>query len=195
MWILKISVGIVLLHKFGVLFLSFFLFLKRHLFINNHILVVLWLWILDGLYLLFTGIIRHVLLSVLLILSIFLFFLFRSSIAFRYLISLILFLFFLLSRSYIDWFNWERGLLLLTLIWLAFILIILHVVFLLVAIHVHLLDIVDGCVVVLPCSFFILLSLFDLLIIAFILFDFRLNVSSSVYLLILILLFQLLIFI
>ena len=71
----------------------------------------------------------------------------------------------------------------------------MHVVFLLVAIHVHLLDIVDGCVVVLPCSFFILLSLFDLLIIAFILFDFRLNVSSSVYLLILILLFQLLIFI
>ena len=50
----------------------------------------------------FTGIIRHVLFSVLLILSVFLFFLFRSSIAFRYLISLILFLFFLLSRSYID---------------------------------------------------------------------------------------------
>ena len=46
-----------------------------------------------------------------------------------------------------------------------------------------------------PCSFFILLSLFDLLIIAFILFGVRLNVFSSVYLLILILLFQLLFFI
>ena len=65
----------------------------------------------------------------------------------------------------------------------------------LVAIHVHLLDIVDGCVVVLPCSFIVLLSLFDLLIIAFILFGVRLNVFSCVYLLILILLFQLLFFI